>query len=563
MNIAAINEQLLRAIGVGIAILGEEDLRFRFSNEKFSSWFGVPAPDSTLATVFPGVDLEAMRADLAAGRSHSVELSIKPKRRTLVIALALSRATSNDEALLVAECQNITRMRELESMIESYSAMVERNTREIEREKDRAERLLLIEVITRAANEATSAEEAMRIALDRVCAHTRWPAGHVYQLNETARQLVPSGIWHLDDSQGFEALREAIEGAPSAAESGLLGRVLASGRAAWIDDVSQDPGFPKGALAAGAGVRGAYAFPVQAGDRVVAVLEFFSGEPGQLTDPLLQAMTQICRQLGRVFERVQAQERLVEAREEALGATEAKSHFLANMSHELRTPMNAIVGFTRLVMRQTKPAISDKQYENLEKILISSEHLLELINQLLDLSKIEAGKYDLFLESYDTAALLEETAAAVQPLAKRNGNRLEIRCAEDLGLMYADKTRVRQVVLNLLSNACKFTEGGEVTLEAGRSRIGGADWLHLMVSDTGIGMTPEQCEKVFEAFTQAEGTQVRQYGGTGLGLTISRRLCQMMGGEIDLTSEPGVGSTFTVRLPLVVEAPAQNAEEPT
>ena len=143
MNIAAINEQLLRAIGVGIAIVGEEELDFRFDNEKFSAWFGSPAADATLATVFPDIDITALRADLAAGRSHAVELSIKPKRRTLVIALALSRAMSNEQSLLVVECQNITRIRELESMIDSYSAMVERNTREIEREKERVERLLL------------------------------------------------------------------------------------------------------------------------------------------------------------------------------------------------------------------------------------------------------------------------------------------------------------------------------------------------------------------------------------------------------------------------------------
>ena len=562
MNIASINEQLLRAIGVGIAIVGEDDLDFRFENEKFSAWFGVPAADASLATVFPEIDIDALRADLAAGRSHAVELSIKPKRRTLVIALAVSRATSNDQSLLVVECQNITRMRELESMIDSYSSMVERNTREIEREKERVERLLLVEVITRAANEATSAEAALRIALDRVCAHTRWPAGHGHLLKPSAGELMPSGIWHLDDAQRFEALRCAAEATPIAPGVGLLGRVLASGRPAWIADVTQDSDLSHGELATKSDVKAAYGFPVLAGERVVGVLEFFSDQPVEPDGALLQVMAQIGTQLGRVVDRVQAQEKLLVDKEAALGATQAKSHFLANMSHELRTPLNAIVGFTRLVMRRTRPLIPDKQYENLGKILVSAEHLLNLINQLLDLSKIEAGKVELYLEDYDTAALLRETALAVQPLATRNGNRLEVRCAEDLGAMHADKTRVRQVVLNLLSNACKFTEGGAVTLSAERSQIDGADWLHLTVTDSGIGMTPDQSKSVFEAFTQAESTQANKYGGTGLGLTISRRLCHLMGGEIGLTSQPGVGTTFTVRLPLVVAGPAQIADQP-
>ena len=561
MNIAAINEQLLRAVGVGIAIVGEEGLDFRFHNEKFASWFGAPEPEATLPTVFRDIDIGVLRADIEAGRTHAVEISIKPKRRTLVIALTLSQAVSDGQSLLVVECQNITRIRELEAMIDSYSAMVERNTREIQREKERVERLLLIEVITRAANEATSAEQAFQIALDRVCAHTGWPAGQGYLLDRSSGELVPSGIWHLDDAQRLEPLRRAGAAAPIAAGDGLVGRVLASGKPAWTADITENTISTPAGLATGVGVEAVLAFPVLAGGRVVGALAFFTDEPAEPAEPLLQAMEQIGTQLGRVVERVQAQERLVVAKEAALGATQAKSDFLANMSHELRTPLNAIVGFTRVVMRRTEGLVPDKQYQNLEKILISAEHLLELINQLLDLSKIEAGKYDLFLENYDISALLQETAVAVQPLAQRNGNRLEVDCAEDLGTMHADKTRMRQVVLNLLSNACKFTEDGAVTLKAVRTQIDGAAWLHLTVSDTGIGMTPEEAERVFEAFTQAESAQAMRHGGTGLGLTITRRLCQMMGGDIGLTSQPGVGTTFTVRLPLVVKAPPQSGEE--
>jgi signal transduction histidine kinase len=252
---------------------------------------------------------------------------------------------------------------------------------------------------------------------------------------------------------------------------------------------------------------------------------------------------------------------LQEARDQALQATEAKSQFLASMSHELRTPMNAIIGFTRLVMRRSKDVLPAQQYGNLEKILASANHLLALLNDVLDLSKIEAGKMDVLIERFEVAALIGEVRATIQPLIAKNANELVVDCAPDLGAMTSDPTKLRQNLFNLLSNAAKFTQAGTITLAVRRLVRDGADWLEFKVSDTGIGMTREQLGRLFEAFSQAEASTARDYGGTGLGLAITRRYCRLLGGDVAVESLPGAGSTFTIALPAIApDAEAQPAE---
>jgi signal transduction histidine kinase len=226
-----------------------------------------------------------------------------------------------------------------------------------------------------------------------------------------------------------------------------------------------------------------------------------------------------------------------------------KSEFLANMSHELRTPLNAIIGYSEMLQEDAADLGVEQFTDDLKRINAAGKHLLELINAVLDLSKIEAGKMELYLERFDVAGLVRDIAAVIQPLAARNANRLEVRCADAVGVMRADLTKVRQALFNLLSNACKFTDRGTVTLAVSREAGAGPDALVFRVSDTGIGMTPEQQAKLFEEFTQADSSTARRYGGTGLGLAITRKLARMMGGDVTVTSEPGKGSVFTVRLP--------------
>jgi PAS domain S-box-containing protein len=279
--------------------------------------------------------------------------------------------------------------------------------------------------------------------------------------------------------------------------------------------------------------------------------------------PFRDAEGRIVGALGAVMDvsdRKRIQEELVAAVDKVEDASRAKSFFLANMSHELRTPLNAVIGYSEMLSEELRERGLQDLLPDLTKIHGSGKHLLRLINDILDLSKIEAGKMELYPELIDTAALCREVSGTIQPLAERRGNSLEFRCAEDVGKIRADLTRVRQVLLNLMSNASKFTENGRVSLDVDRIAINGAPWMRFRVSDTGIGMSPEQLAKLFKAFAQADASTTRKYGGTGLGLVISRQLCQMMGGEVTVESEPGRGSLFTVLLPCNLE-PEEVASE--
>jgi signal transduction histidine kinase/CheY-like chemotaxis protein len=242
---------------------------------------------------------------------------------------------------------------------------------------------------------------------------------------------------------------------------------------------------------------------------------------------------------------------LEQARDQALAATHAKSVFLANMSHELRTPLNAIIGYSEMLVEEAEDAGMEEFLPDLKKINSAGRHLLGVINDVLDLSKIEADRMELFIESFGIEELVQEVAAIVQPLAEKNRNTFEVRCLENPGEMQADQPKVRQALINLLSNACKFTQGGRITLEVEREEGRGAGWVVFRVSDTGIGITPEQITRLFQPFVQADVSTTRKYGGTGLGLALSRRFCQMMGGDITVASEACKGSTFTIRLPAV------------
>ena len=244
---------------------------------------------------------------------------------------------------------------------------------------------------------------------------------------------------------------------------------------------------------------------------------------------------------------------LVVAKEAAEQANRTKSSFLANMSHELRTPLNAIIGYSEMLHEEAQDRGLEEFGPDLEKIYGAGKHLLALINDILDLSKIESGKMELFLEDFDVRGLVRDVQSTIHPLVAKNQNRLDVHLADDVGGMHADVTRVRQVLFNLLSNACKFTEKGTITMDVRRD-VGTPDEEALLfsVADTGIGLTEEQLGRLFHAFTQADASTSRRYGGTGLGLVISRRFCQMMGGDIAVTSVHGKGSNFTARLPVSV-----------
>jgi adenylate cyclase len=263
-----------------------------------------------------------------------------------------------------------------------------------------------------------------------------------------------------------------------------------------------------------------------------------------------------------ITERKHYEETLTAARDQAEAMSRTKSSFLANMSHELRTPLNAIIGLTDMMVSNAPRFGTEKAAEPLRRVRRAGEHLLDLINQVLDLSKIEAGKLDLNLETVKIPRLIDEVVGTARGLAEQNKNRLIVECPPDIAPLLVDPLRLRQILLNLLGNACKFTKGGEVSLRVSPHSIEGREWVDFAVADTGIGMTPEQVAKLFEEFVQADQTTARNYGGTGLGLAISRKLCRMMGGDTLVTSEIGKGSTFVARLPTGPAITAATADRP-
>lgn len=240
------------------------------------------------------------------------------------------------------------------------------------------------------------------------------------------------------------------------------------------------------------------------------------------------------------------------ARDQALEANRAKSRFLATMSHELRTPMNAIIGYSEMLQEEATEMSLDSFIADLQKITQSGKYLLGLINEILDLSKIEAGKMEIHLEEFDIADMILHVKTTISPLVEKNHNTFTINYSDNLGNMFADITRVRQMLINLLSNACKFTERGTIALNVQRKTVDNLDWVTFDIVDSGIGLSPDQLENIFVEFTQADASTTRKYGGTGLGLAISQRFCRMMGGDITVASELNKGSIFTIRLPVKV-----------
>jgi signal transduction histidine kinase/CheY-like chemotaxis protein len=297
------------------------------------------------------------------------------------------------------------------------------------------------------------------------------------------------------------------------------------------------------------------------------------GEIGFLTEQFNQMLEKIAQ---REKELREVNDELARSEQRALAATQAKSAFLASMSHELRTPLTAIIGFSEMLQAEAEAEGHKQQAEDLFRINDSARYLLNLINGLLDLSKIEAGKMELHLERFDLPALVQEVATTVRPLVEKKANRLLVECPEQVGSMRADLVKVRQCLFNLLGNANKFTDKGEVRLvvsrqpgaalgEAPEPGAPAAEVMVFRVSDTGIGMDSEQLGKLFQAFTQADATTTRRYGGTGLGLAITKQFCDLMGGSIRVESEPGRGSTFILELPTDVSKgkPAPEAPKPT
>jgi signal transduction histidine kinase len=326
----------------------------------------------------------------------------------------------------------------------------------------------------------------------------------------------------------------------------VAGRVALAGSVVQISDVQNDPDYALSALKELA-VRTLLGVPLLREGIPIGIIVLIRRAVRPFTERQIELAATFADQAVIAIENVRLFNEIQDKSRQLADASQHKSQFLANMSHELRTPLNAIIGVTEMLREDAEALKQD--VEPLDRVLGAGRHLLALINDILDLSKIEAGRMELNLESFALAPLIDEVVKTIEPLAAKNGNQVAVHCDVAIGTMYADQMRLRQALLNLMSNDHKFTEKGTVTIAARQGQENGRDWITLSVADTGIGMAPEQMGKLFQEFSQASSTTASKYGGTGLGLVISRRFCQMMGGDITVASEPGKGSVFTVRLP--------------
>jgi signal transduction histidine kinase len=379
---------------------------------------------------------------------------------------------------------------------------------------------------------------------------------------ESARRLCEAAnamVFRFDGKLVHLAAHASLEPEQLAASSSVFpiqpgresitGRAILSRAIVHVRDRRNDPELQFGVLSSNFPTT--LSVPLLRDGTPLGAITVTRTEVAPFSDTQVELLRTFADQAVIAIENVRLFDEIQEKSRELAEASEHKSQFLANMSHELRTPLNAIIGVSEMLREDAEATKQDT--EPLDRVLGAGRHLLALINDILDLSKIEAGRMELALSSFTLAPLIADVVKTIEPLVAKNSNKVTADCDGAIGTMKADQMRLRQALLNLMSNANKFTERGAISINARQGQESGRDWITIAVADTGIGMTPEQMEKLFQEFSQASSTTASKYGGTGLGLAISRRFCQMMGGDITVESELGRGSTFTIRLPLIVE----------
>jgi signal transduction histidine kinase/DNA-binding response OmpR family regulator len=418
------------------------------------------------------------------------------------------------------------------------------------------EELRALGEISQAVSSSLELETVLDTVVQASVRLARVDSGTIYTLESANDEFVPRASSGLDE-ETLAAFRHVI----GEARDNVVWQATSTRRAAQVSDIETSPmSEATRVMLRRAGFQALLAVPMVRAGQVVGALVVRRRGAGEFPGTVVRLLETFATQSAIAVDNARLFREIQDKGRELKLASQHKSQFLANMSHELRTPLNAIIGVTEMLHEDARDLKREDEIEPLERVLRAGRHLLALINDILDLSKIEAGKMDLYVETFALAPLIEDVVNTTNTLAAKNGNRVVVNCPIDIGAMRSDQTRIRQALLNLASNAAKFTEKGTITIDAKRTTEVGREWITIAVTDSGIGMTPEQVGRLFQDFTQADASTTRKYGGTGLGLAISQRFCRMMGGDITVESAPGRGSSFILRLPAEVAGPGESAE---
>ena len=485
--------------------------------------------------------------------------SIVSGRRDVAISIR-----GNDEITEMARAVEVFRdnaisldrlLAEREQAAQQLEKLVGERTAELARS---VEELRALGEVSQTVNSTLNLETVLNAIVTKAAQLSGGETGTIYVFNESNHEYELCATYGMTES-----LIDSIKDQRAEINEGLA-RAIERRQPTQTPDLHEEPPSVARDIMLRAGYLARLVVPLLAVHRTVGALVVRRKAPGQFPKNIIELLQTFAAQSALAIQNARLFSEIEEKSRQLATANQHKSQFLANMSHELRTPLNAIIGLTDMMMNNAARFGTDKALEPLRRVHRAGTHLLGLINQILDLSKIEAGKLELHPESVSILPLIDEVIGTARPLAEQNKNVLAVECPRDLPPIEADAMRLRQIILNLLSNACKFTKSGNIKLRVKMALHEGQNFVEIAVTDTGIGMTAEQMSHLFEEFSQADASTARKYGGTGLGLSITRRLCQMMGGDVRVASEPGKGSTFTVLLPFaagrIADAPAVRGE---